>query len=191
MRGPAMLKCKDVVGKKVLSRSDGEKVGSVKDLIIGKDHAAIMALVIEEGGLFSKAKVVPMEKVASIGRDAVIISDSDDVLLADTFAAAKEIMDRDDQLIGKKVFTEKGDEFSAVSDICFDEDSGQILGFEVSGGRVDNVSVGPSYLPMSEIVTIGPDAVLVKADAVSRLVTQANAAGGTVQGPASARLETT
>jgi uncharacterized protein YrrD len=186
-----MLKCKDVIGKKVLSRSDGEKVGSVKDLIIGKDHAAIMALVIEEGGLFSKAKVVPMEKVASIGRDAVIISDSDDVVLADTFAAAKEIMDRDDQLIGKKVFTEKGDEFSAVSDICFDEESGQILGFEVSGGRVDNVSVGPSYLPMSDIVTIGPDAVLIKPDAVSRLVTQANAPGSATQGPASARLETT
>lgn len=101
-----MRKGKNVIGKDVLSYIDGQKSNSVKDLIIGLDNASIVALLVDEGGLFSSAQVVPMENVVSFGKDAAVISDTNAIVDAGTYPAVAEILDRKDKLLGKKVFTE-------------------------------------------------------------------------------------
>ena len=71
-----MLKGNAVLGMPVLSRQDGQKIGSTRDIVIAKDHSRIVAFILDEGGLFSAATAVGMENVVSFGKDALIITDS-------------------------------------------------------------------------------------------------------------------
>ena len=176
-----MRKGKNVIGKEVLSYVDGEKSTSVKDLIIGLDNSSIVALLVDEGGLFSTARVVPMENVVSFGKDAVVISDTNSIVPADAYPAVSEILDRKDKLLGKKVFTEGGDEEGSVSDIYFEEGTGEIFGYEVSGGMLNNVAKGSSYLPLEDIINIGPDLILIKSEAVYDMDAQVGGVQGALE----------
>lgn len=169
-----MLKGKSVIGKDVLSRADGEKIATVKDIIMSKDHTRIVALLTDGGGLFSKARMVPMTKVVSFGKDAVVVTDRNSDMEAQDDPTVKESLDSKDKLIGKTVFTERGDEQAKVGDIYFDEASGNIVGLELTGGVLDNSADGTAYLPVEDIISIGQDAVVIKAAAIGGLLEQAS-----------------
>lgn len=169
-----MLKGQSVIGKDVLSRADGVKVADVKDLVISKDHTRVVALLTQEGGLFSKARMVPISKVVSIGKDAVVITESSADMDAEDDPVVKESLGSKDRLIGKAVYTDGGDEQAVVNDIHFDEKSGSIVGLELAGGVLENSSDGTAYLPIEEVISIGQHAVMIRAQAVVALLEQAS-----------------
>lgn len=171
-----MLQGHDVLGMNVLSRLDGQKIGSIKDIVISKDHGRIVAFILETGGLFSADSAVAMENVVSFGKDALVITDSKAVARVDHFPAVKEIMDDRDGLVGKQVFSESGDRKGKVEDIYFDESSGSIVGLEVEGKFTPKGSNAAVQLRLSDIVSIGPDAVVINMASVPAL--EAQAAGG-------------
>ncbi len=61
--------------------------------------------------------------------------------------------------------TEDGEDLGTIADVYFDERSGRVTGYEVSGGRIDDMVHGSSYLPFEAIRTIGADAVITDAAA--------------------------
>jgi uncharacterized protein YrrD len=167
-----MLKGQTVIDKDVLSRADGVKLATVKDLVISKDHTRIVALLTQEGGLFSKARMVPMSKVMSIGKDAVVVTDAD--MAAEDDPTVKESLNSKDRLIGKAVYTDTGNEQAVVNDIYFDEKTGSIVGLELAGGVLENSSDGTAYLPIEEVISIGQHAVMIRSQAVGALLEQAS-----------------
>jgi uncharacterized protein YrrD len=171
-----MLKGNAVLGMPVLSRQDGQKTGSTRDIVIAKDHSRIVAFILDEGGLFAAATAVGMENVVSFGKDALIITDSKAVVRVDHFPEVKAIMEDRDGLVGKQVFTESGDLKGKVEDIYFDETTGNIVGLEVDGKFTSKHSNASVQLRPSDIVSIGPDAVVINMAAVPLL--EAQAAGG-------------
>lgn len=171
-----MLKGNAVLGMPVLSRQDGQKIGSTKDIVIAKDHSRIVAFILDEGGLFSTATAVGMENVVSFGKDAMIITDSKAVVRIDHFPEVKAIMDDRDGLVGKQVFTESGDLKGKVEDIYFNETTGNIVGLEVEGKFASKHSNESVQLRPTDIVSIGPDAVVINMASVPML--EAQAAGG-------------
>jgi uncharacterized protein YrrD len=164
-----MIKAQSVIGKAVLSRADGEKLDSVKDVIIGTDHTRVIALLINEGGLFSKALVVQIENVVSFGKDAVVVTDSKVAMRADHVPAVAQALDMDEKLGGKKVFSETGDEHGKLSDIYFDEKTGQLEGVDVTDLGPGSSSKDVAFLDMSDVISFGADAVVITASAVSKL----------------------
>ena len=171
-----MLKGNAVLGMPVLSRQDGQKIGSTKDIVIAKDHSRIVAFILDEGGLFSAATAVGMENVVSFGKDAMIITDSKAVVRVDHFPEVKAIMEDRDGLVGKQVFSESGDLKGKVEDIYFDESTGNIVGLEVEGKFTSKNSNASVQLRPSDIVSIGPDAVVINMASVPML--EAQGAGG-------------
>jgi uncharacterized protein YrrD len=171
-----MLKGNSVLGMQVLSRQDGQKIGTVKDIVISKDHTHIVAFILDEGGLFAADTAVGMENVVSFGKDAIIITDSKAVARVDHFPAVKEIMEDRDGLVGKEVFTESGDRKGKVDDIYFDESNGNLVGLELEGKFSPKGSNSAVQLKPADIVSIGPDAVVINMASVPTL--EAQAAGG-------------
>ncbi|CAN5831663.1 hypothetical protein BH24CHL6_BH24CHL6_01010 [soil metagenome] len=68
-----MRKGKNVIGQTVVSLEDGRKIDSVKDLLINERNDAVVGLLVDEGGLLSSSRVVPIEGIHAFGRDAVVI----------------------------------------------------------------------------------------------------------------------
>jgi uncharacterized protein YrrD len=167
-----MLKGQDIIGKKVLSRLDGQRLDSVRDIIISKDHTRIVALILDEGGLFSPATAVAIENVVSFGKDAVVITDSKTVTRVDHFPAVKEILDERETLIGKHVFTESGQQMGKVEDVYFEETTGAITALEVAGKIMPTERSASVQLPVGDVVSIGPDAVIINLAAIPKLEAQ-------------------
>src|SRR5215210_2552800 len=98
-----MRKGKQIIGKDVLSLSDGRRLYAVKDVRLGSDPE-VVALLVDEGGLLSSSLVVPFEEIHSFGRDAVVVREVGSVGPANKHPRVTAIVDRKEKLIGKKVY---------------------------------------------------------------------------------------
>jgi len=177
-----MRKGKSIVGKDVLSLADGTKVETVSDVVVDPEGLRMVALVVDEGGFLSSSKVVPTEQIQSYGKDAVVIRSQTSVVSVGDHAELRNLVDRDDRLLGKKVFTVGGDKLGSVSDIYFDEPTGSIVGYEVSSGALGDAAKGASYLPAEEITSIGPDVIYVQPETADTLDGQVGGVQGALQG---------
>lgn len=167
-----MRKGKTIIGKDVLSLADGIRIHSVKDLIIGEENDCIVALLVDEGGLLSGSTVVPIEAVHSFGKDAVVIADASAVVAASSYPRVHAILDRKESLLGKKVFTNEGQQLGKINDMYFDETDGQIRGLEVSSGTLGDLTKGTSYLAIEDVQRSGPDVVFVHPTVSDKLDSQ-------------------
>jgi len=175
-------KGKSVIGKDVLSLEDGSKLEKVNDVIVDPAGERLVALVVDEGGLIASARVVPIEEVSSFGRDAVVVRGHGSIISTSESEALRAIVDQDEKILGKKVFTVEGDEQGSVADIYFDESTGAVMGYEVSGGLLGDASKGTSYLPTEDITTIGTDVVYVQPEVATVLDEQVGGIQGAVRG---------
>jgi len=176
-----MRKGKNVIGQSVLSYADGVRIHSVKDLLISDNNDAIIALLVDEGGLLGSSQVIPIENVRTFGKDAVIVETSDRVVSAANDPDVNAILHRQDKLLGKKVVTDMGQAMGAISDMYFDEFSGRISGFEVSTGLFGDMASGTSFLPVNDIDRLGPDVVFVRPETGEALDAQVGGVRGAFQ----------
>ncbi len=176
-----MRKGRTVTGQDVYSLADGTRVESVSDLVINAENDAIIALLVDEGGLMSSSKIIPVEAISSFGPSAVMVAERDAVIEADADPEVAHILERDGALLDSRVLTVDGDDLGKVNDIYFDEHDGRIVGFEVSGGRLDEVMSGTSFLRLDEIRVVGPDAVITTVETKAHLAEQAGGVQGAME----------
>ena len=156
-----MQKGKEVIGRKVVTLDGGERVDSVRDLIFDEQGNRVLALLVDEGGWFHAAKVIPFSSVRSIGEDAVMIASADDVVSARDDSTISAAMESKSGLAGLNLLTSDGKELGRIADVFFDETSGQVVGYEATGGLFSDLSSGRTFVPAPESVTIGAEAAIV------------------------------
>jgi len=66
-----LQKASQVIGKSVMAADNGEKLGTVGDLLFDDTNRQLIGLVIRQGLLHSE-QVLPAEAVQAFGRDAVV-----------------------------------------------------------------------------------------------------------------------
>jgi sporulation protein YlmC with PRC-barrel domain len=103
---------------------------------------------------------------------------SDSVMAAGTTPDIKAILERDDRLVGTRVFTEVGDDEGKVSDVYFDDASGRLVGLEVSGGLLADAARGARYLAIDDVVRFGRDVLYVHPEVSDQLEGQRGGVAG-------------
>ena len=156
-----MRKGRDIIGKNVVALDDGERLSSVQDLIFDHEADRLLALLVDEGGWFRAAKVVPIEAVSSFGEDAVVVESGDSVISATSNPRVAEILQGDKTLIGTTLMTTDGKNLGKLADLYFDENNAAVLGYDVTGGLFADVSSGRSFVPAQGGLTIGDDVAFV------------------------------
>jgi uncharacterized protein YrrD len=164
-----MLKTKDVIGKSVLTRDGGEKLGSVKDLVLSRDNALLIGLIVDEGILFGGSRAIPIRHVVSFGRDVVLVTDRGAVRDLERFREARDSMENRDRVLGKRVISDLGEDQGKVNDVYFDERTGRVTGYELVDGGLARTSGGKAFLPAEAVISAGRDAVIVSAPEVAKL----------------------
>jgi uncharacterized protein YrrD len=98
-----------------------------------------------------------------------VINEESSVVAASSDPEVKVILDSNHKLLSKTVFTEDGQKVGSIGDLYFDEQTGRITGFEITGGLIGDIARGTSYLGADEVRLAGRDVVFVSrsgADAV-------------------------
>ena len=167
-----MRKGKSVIGKQILSLADGARLQTVKDVILGANNERVVGLLADEGGFLASSLVVPIEEVSSFGRDAVVVARRESVIPAKEAPGIASIVAGHQSLLGTRVFTETGDDQGKLNDVYFDEPTGRILGFELSGGVFADAAQGMRYVPVEELVRVGPDVAYVHPETAELLEQQ-------------------
>lgn len=157
------IKGNEVIGKKILTEESGEQIDTVKDIIYDPTQHKVRALLVKEGGWFSDAKIIPMDEVNSIGKDAVMVSNKDVIRDASEISDRISHIAKDDTYLTKtKIVTQEGNELGEVSDIVFDAATGKVSEFEVSQGAIRNIRSGKKLVRVNDIVTVGKDTTIVR-----------------------------
>lgn len=158
-----LLKATDIIGKKVLSVLEGKEFAEVDDIVYDPQENKVKALLIDPGGWFSDAKVVLFEDVQSMGKDDILVESEKVVKKAsDVSKKISGITNDNKHLTHTKIITEDGTKLGRVTDILFDPKTGKVEEFEVSKGGLLDFASGKKRVHVSDIITVGTDATIVK-----------------------------
>jgi uncharacterized protein YrrD len=165
-------KGKDLLGKPVVTYDSGKKIANIKDLIFSQVDNSLLGFLIEEAGLFSSARVLPLDLVKAIGADAIIIPTKDAISSARNYPDLENILENNNILNGTRVMTTDGRSLGRLVDLYFDDNGGTIEGYETSGGVFADAYSGRSFVPAAHTLKIGKDVAFVPVETVDLMEEQ-------------------
>ncbi|MGQ9674046.1 MAG: PRC-barrel domain-containing protein [Chloroflexota bacterium] len=164
-----MRRAKDVIGLPVLTFRTGRKIDEVKDILFDPEHNRILALLTDDAGWFTDARVIPFDQVKSLGRDAVIVEDETAEIPASSRSDVRRAIEGKRIIINMRVFTEDGRDIGTIGDMFLDEKTGEVLGYEVSGGFLAATLRGKQFMPAPETMVVGRDVTYVPSETGTRM----------------------
>lgn len=138
---------RQATGRKVVSRTSAQDVGTVSHFLVDVKERRIAAVVVGRG---KKARLVDWEHVSGFGLDAVMVSDEG------AFRSALDDRERSGvdgslDLVGKRVLTDRGNEVGTLDDVTFDPET----------GVVQMLRIGDREIPAGSLLGSGSYAVVL------------------------------
>jgi uncharacterized protein YrrD len=168
VRRCAVVKAGEVIGRSVVVREGGQEVGKIKDLVVDQPGKQVLGFVISEG-LLRGAKVAPWAALQAIGPDSVVLNSAGSVVKAAQAPEIKGVLDKGTSIRGLRLQTTEGKELGKVEDFQFDEHTGAVEGYELSGGLLSDTFGGRSFLPTPMSIELGKDVAFVGPEAEATL----------------------
>lgn len=153
-----MVKASDVIGRQITVREGGQDVGRIKDLIVDPSGKQVMGLLLADG-VFSGSRVVPWEGIQAFGPDNVIVDVASRVVAASAVPQIKAVLDQKTEIKGLRLVTTQGKDLGKIADFEFDETTGVLTGFDLSGGLFS--FEGTPFLPAPDNIELGKDVAFV------------------------------
>ena len=173
-----LVKATNVIGLKVLSKSNGLQFTKVRDIMYDPRTQRVVYLVTNEEGWFSEAKVIPFSSIDIIGPDRVMVSNEQvEVKASATGYDLNTLIQNDDIIKNLSIVTENGEKLGKVVDFYFDAQSGVVREFEVSQGLLNDIAGGTKSLRVKAIKLVGVDAVIVEPETTDQFHEQAEHQG--------------
>ncbi|MDF9843959.1 MULTISPECIES: PRC-barrel domain-containing protein [unclassified Paenibacillus] len=173
------MKLQDLIGLTVYEVEDGNEVGKLVDCVLDSNWN-ITGIELEGKTFFSShVKVVAWEDIVAYGEDAIMIRNKESIVKTDTDHIPYTFLSGKNKLKDLQVLTTSGSNLGRISDVYFDQKLGNtIVALEISDGLVTDLIEGRKWLPCSEEMSIGENAVLVPAMSEERLQKAINIVNG-------------
>jgi sporulation protein YlmC with PRC-barrel domain len=154
---------KDLIGKLIISITDGRSLGSVKDIYVNNDLRWITAVFTGHEGLIKrKLFLIPRDSVSVFGIDAILVKHND-VIVEEQEQPEVENWTRLSKLRGREVNTPGGTKVGSVGDIIIGE-HGEITGFALSQVRVEGPIQQHGTIPRLALIDTGNEETVMTID---------------------------
>ncbi len=164
-----MLASKKFLSLPIISLKEGQQIGFVRNMVINPKTKSIVALVVDPKGFFKEQRIIPFNKVVSLGENAITISTESQVEKATNLPDILELLREKATILGIKVITESGKTLGVTDEFYINPLNGQIASLEISEGKIEGLFNGKARLSAEDILTIGPNVIVVDSDCESRL----------------------
>jgi sporulation protein YlmC with PRC-barrel domain len=154
----------DLLGTLVVTRDTGKKLGVISQLWVDIDQQKVVALSLRPNLFYGTPQPMMLSSIRQIG-DVVLVEDEDVIEDLDTEAYSS--------LINCEVITETGDLLGKVRGFKFDVDDGTVVSLIIASlglPLIPDQVVSTYELPIEEIVSSGPDRLIVFEGSEDRLV---------------------
>ncbi len=143
-------------GMAVVSVGEGARLGRVEESLFDPQDLRLAAFRIKgDGGTF----IVPLEKVQTIGADAVMVESS----AATQVAAADSTLVGWDALQKRKVVDESGTLLGTVNNMDLDTTTGEVLNLTVRKGGMLGLGGATTEVEATRIKSVGPELITLQA----------------------------
>lgn len=138
----------DAVQRRVVDTETAATIGHIDDIVVDPGSRSVAAFRLGHRG----GDVLHWPDITSFGADAVTVSSGNGP--REPAGRTAGLLDRDYQVVGKRLLTDSGDELGRVLDVDFDPDNGSITHLLTTAGRIQGTS----------LVGCGSYAVVVRLD---------------------------
>lgn len=154
----------DLIGTMVVTRNTGKKLGVVSQLWVDIDQQKVIALSLRPNLLYGTPQPMLLDSICQIG-DVILVEDEDVIEEMDVESFSS--------LINCEVITETGELLGKVRGYKFDVDDGSVVSLIIASvglPMVPDQVVSTYELPIEEIVSSGPDRLIVFEGSEDRMV---------------------
>jgi sporulation protein YlmC with PRC-barrel domain len=153
----------DLLGTQVITRTTGKRLGVVSQLWVDIDRREVVALSLRPNLLYGTPQPMFLNRIRQIG----------DVILVDDENVIEDIdVEAYNSLINCEVITETGELLGKVRGFKFDVDNGKVDALIIASiglPLIPDQVVSTYELPIDEVVSSGPDRLIVFEGAEERL----------------------
>jgi sporulation protein YlmC with PRC-barrel domain len=156
------------MGTQVITRDTGRRLGVVGEVVVDIDRREVVALGLRDNPLTrflpGLPRWMPLDRIRQVG-DVILVDSADS--LAETFNP-----DRYSRVINCQVITEAGQQLGKVLGFSFDIETGDLTTLVIGALGVPLLGEGVLStweLPVAEIVSSGPDRIIVYEGADEKL----------------------
>jgi uncharacterized protein YrrD len=154
-----MKKSQEIIGLPVFSIIDGRKIGQVKDLVLNPEEGKMDFILVSNGSWYVGARVLPYKAVMGIGEHAVTTESENLLGSIQETANANNLLERNIEVKGNRVLTNKGNLIGVISEYEVEESSGKIVSLEYKTAQ-DESKI--ELIDAQEVLTYGADVIVVK-----------------------------
>ena len=163
-----MKKSQQIIGLPIISISDGNEVGKVKNIVLNADNGTIDYFVVDSGIQVLSTRVIPTSNVLGIGEYAMTVLNPEAISDISKIPSAIDLLQKNITVKGTKVLTKKGSLIGETGDIFVDvEDNCSIVGIEYIA---DITQKKVRLIPRSSVITFGKTLLVVEDDVQAKLL---------------------
>jgi len=154
----------DLIGTLVVTRNTGKKLGVISQLWVDIDQQKVIAVSLRPNLLYGTPQPMLLDSICQIG-DVILVEDEDVIEDLDVESYSS--------LINCEVITETGELLGKVRGYKFDVDDGAVVSLIIASvglPMVPDQVVSTYELPIDEIVSSGPDRLIVFEGSEDRMV---------------------
>ena len=155
-----MRKSKQFISMPVVSLEEGQQMGNIKALVVNPTEKKVVALAVEQKGLFREHKYIPYSKVRSVGGDAVTVNRGASAQKSGSLPEIITLVRDKNNINGARIVTENGTLLGIVDDYYVNLANGELVGMEFSGNYLNSVFNGKAFLDINHVLTIGKDMIV-------------------------------
>lgn len=147
----------ELLGRTVIDLSSGKVLGLINDALVSPDGTRLLGLVLDSGGWFHQRRIVPWEQVQTVGPDAVLVKSA-------AFGELGQGLPTYTRLTGMRVVSPEGVDLGVLDDLHFHVSSGQVTGYQLSGGLIEDALYGKAVVGSDRPLKVGQHAILLAAN---------------------------
>lgn len=155
-----MRRAGELIGLPIITRTKGEIIGEVDDILFEAESGELKVLVIKNRERFYTS----IDNIYKIGQDLIVVENTN-FLTKSYLADIDQFASLDNgqhTILGEQVITSDGKELGAVKDLVIDEESYKMTGYEISGGILNDLLQGRNILPIDKSFVKGEDVVILE-----------------------------
>jgi uncharacterized protein YrrD len=152
-----MQKVNQLYGKDIIQQSSGNRIGTVRDVILDSEVRQVVALLVDDRQLLSNTRVVRWSMIVGAG-DVIVIASTLPLPTIEEDTEVAELVKQANRITGTTILSEGGVQIGTAGDLFIDE-HGEIVGYEVKQGLFTDLR-GRKFLPVSAVRAVGKDALI-------------------------------
>lgn len=154
-----MKKSQEIIGLPVFAIVDGRKIGQVKDLVINPEEGKVDYILVSNGSWYVGARILPYKVVMGVGEHAVTTESENQLSNINDTAGANSLLQRNIEVIGNRVLTDKGNLIGVVKEYEIEETSGKLTRLEYKLAADEGET---AIIDAEDVLTYGADVLVVR-----------------------------